>query len=144
MPQARYRVPDEIKDTAEAFYRALSNRNMRAVEDIWAHEPYAAVAGRSGRLRQGWPQVRSYWEDRFGQFGNAKVTVRLRNSVCRAVGDVAWLSGIEVRTVKEDDHVRQEELRMTCVLERRGTNWQIVLYHASEPAERSAELATAS
>jgi hypothetical protein len=43
--------------------------------------------------------------------------------------------------VTEGDEVRMEELRMTAVLERRGTRWQIVLYHASEPATRQSVLA---
>ncbi|MGI8968408.1 MAG: nuclear transport factor 2 family protein [Chloroflexota bacterium] len=141
MGRNRYGVRDEIKDTAEAFYRAVSNKNLKAIDTIWAHEPYASVAGRSGHIRQGWMQVHGYWEQRFQQLGTIYVSARLRNSVCHAVGDVAWLSGTEIRTVKEDEQVRTEELRMTAVLERKGTHWEIVSYHASEPADSLALVA---
>jgi len=145
MAQARYGVRDEIKDTAEDFYRAVSKKNLKAIDEIWAHEKYATVAGRSGQIRLGWPAVRGYWELRFRQLGDTTVNARLRNSICHAVGDVAWLSGTEIRTVLKDGEQRHEELRMTCVMERKGTNWQIVSYHASEPAENHAEeLASAS
>jgi hypothetical protein len=88
--------------------------------------------------------VRGYWETRFGELGDVRVVARLKNAVCHAVGDVAWLSGTEIRTITEGDQTRHEELRMTAVLERRGTGWQIVSYHASEPATSDRELATAS
>jgi ketosteroid isomerase-like protein len=144
MGRARYSVPDEIRDTIEAFYRAVSNKNLRAIDETWAQVPYASVAGRSSQLRQGWPQVRGYWEMRFQQLGSTRVVVRLKGPVVHAIGDVAWVSGTEIRTVTEGESVRQEQLRMTAVFERRGTHWQIVSYHASEPAESAAALASAS
>lgn len=145
MERARYGVRDEVRETAESFYRAVSNKNLRAIDTIWAHERYASVAGRSGQIRQGWPAVRGYWEQRFQQLGDTKVVARLRNSICHAVGDVAWLSGTEIRRVIHGEQVREEQLRMTCVLERKGSHWQIVSYHASEPAQSaSAELRSAS
>lgn len=137
MGRTRYGVRDEIKDTAETFYRAVTAKNLKAIESIWAQVPYAAVAGRSGQIRQGWPAVRGYWEQRFRQLGDIKVVARLTDAVVHAVGDVAWVSGTECRTVTEGDLVRREELRMTCVLERKGTQWEIVSYHASEAAPRS-------
>lgn len=144
MGRTRYGVNDEVKDTATDFYRAVSNKNLKAIEAIWAHERYAAVAGRSGTIRQGWPNVRGYWQERFEQLGDVRVDAKLRNSMCHAVGDVAWLSGTEIRTVTYGDEKRHEELRMTAVLERKGTRWQIVSYHASEPGLRSADRAPAA
>lgn len=144
MGRARYGVHDEIKDTAEAFYRALSSKNLRAIDDIWVHAPYAAVAGRSGEIRQGWAQVQRYWEQRFQQLAGTTVRVRLTRMVCHAVGDVGWLSGTEIRTITEGDDTRVETLRMTCVMERKGMRWQMVAYHASQPADDTAALANAS
>jgi ketosteroid isomerase-like protein len=144
MGSARYSIRDEIKDTAESFYRAVSSKNLKAIDAVWAHEPYAAVAGRSGHLRQGWNSVRSYWEERFVQLGDIKVSARLRNFSCHVVGDVAWLSGTELRAITADGQVRHEELRMTSVMERRGTGWQIVSYHVSEPASQVPELVAVS
>lgn len=144
MGRPRYGIREEVKDTAEAFYRALSNKNLRAVESVWAQVPYASVAGRSGELRQGWDAVRGYWEQRFRLLGDTSVKVKLTSMVCHAVGDIAWFSGIEVRTVTTPDQSWQERLRVTCVLERKGTSWQIVQYHASIPSQQPAALASAS
>jgi len=144
MGRSRYGVRDEIRDTAEELYRAVTNKNLKGIDNVWAHEAYAAVAGRSGHLRQGWANVRGYWEQRFQQLGDIKVVAKLRNFNCHAVGDVAWISGTELRTVTEGEETRHEELRMTAVLERKGSRWQIVSYHASEGAPSSRPLAAAS
>lgn len=141
--RTRYGVREEIRETAESFYRAVSNKNMKAIDNVWAHDAYSAVAGRSGALRQGWEQVRAYWELRFRQLGDVRVSAKLKSPLVHAVGDVAWLSGTEIRTITQGDDVRKEELRMTCVLERRGTGWQIVSYHVSEPAAGVPELVAA-
>lgn len=144
MGRDRYRVPDEVKETAEAFYRAVTSKNLRAIEATWAHTSYAAVAGRSGELRQGWTNVLGYWEQRFRQLGDIKVVAKLQRPLVHAVGDVAWLSGTEIRTITDGSEVRREELRMTAVLERTGTQWAIVSYHASEPARRDESALMAS
>jgi hypothetical protein len=144
MDRTRYGVRDEVMDTAEAFYRAVTNKNLKGIDAAWGHERYASVAGRSGHLRQGWLQVRGYWEKRFGELGDTRVVAQLRKPVCHAVGDVAWLSGTEIRTVTHGEIARREELRMTAVLERKGSGWQIVSYHASEPATNAQDLANAS
>ncbi|MBV9279971.1 MAG: nuclear transport factor 2 family protein [Chloroflexi bacterium] len=144
MERARYGVRDEIRDTVESFYRAVTNKNLKAVDQEWLQVPYAAVAGRSGHIRQGWPAVRGYWEQRFRQLGDVRVSARLRDSIVHAVGDVAWLSGTEIRTITGGEQTRQEVLRMTCVLERVGSRWQIVSYHVSEGAENAGQLQAAS
>lgn len=146
MGRARYGVPDEIRETIESFYRAVSKKNLKGVGDQWAHEPYAAVAGRSSGLQHGWPAVEAYWKRRFSELGPITVKAKLTSPVVRAVGDVAWVSGTEIRTITDGDETRQEHLRMTAVLERRNTNWIIVSYHASEAAipREQQELAPAS
>lgn len=144
MGRTRFGVRDEIKDTTDAFYRALSNRNLKAIAGMWAHEPYAAVAGPSGELHHGWPRVCHFWEQRFEALAGAKVTAKLVNGVCHAVGDVGWISGTERRLIVEDGESWSQDLRVTCVLERQGASWQMVSYHASLPEAGSlaAELAS--
>lgn len=144
MRPVKYGVHDEIKQTAETFYKAISNKNLGAIDTIWAHTPYAAVAGRSSHLRQGWPEVRKYWEERFRDLGEIRVVAKLQRPVVHAVRDVAWLSGTELRTVTDGEHVRREELRMTAVLQRTDDQWQIVSYHASEAAPRTEATLLAS
>jgi hypothetical protein len=142
--RSRYSVREEIKETADAFYRSLSSKNLKAIDTIWAHEPYAAVAGPHGALHQGWPEVRRFWERRFEDLAGTSVKARLSGLVYHAVGDVAWLSGRECRSLSAKGETWEEELRVTCVLERSGTHWQIVSYHASLPAVEDVALAPAS
>jgi ketosteroid isomerase-like protein len=142
MGGARYSVPAEIKETADAFYRAFSNRNLRAIMGQWAQTPYAAVAGPAGQLHHGYDEVCRYWEAKFQRLSGVGLNVRLTGAKCHAIGDVGWLSGIERRTFTSGDSTWQQELRVTCVLERRSSGWQIVSYHASRAAEHAQELAS--
>jgi len=139
-----YGVRDEIRDTLERFYRAISSKNLKGVESALSQAPYTSLAGRKGDILQGWYEIRRYWEQRFRQWDGAKVTTRLTGVACHAIGDVGWISGTEIRTLSDGDQVRQERLRMTSVLERAGTNWQIVSYHVSRPLHEDETLASAS
>ncbi|MGH2447301.1 MAG: YybH family protein [Chloroflexota bacterium] len=138
MGRTRYGVRGEIKGTAESFYRALSTGNLKSIEALWAAEPYAAVAGPAGQLHQGWAGVCEYWKERVARNADDHVAARISGMVTHAVGDVGWFSGTEHLNIRRDGHESDENLRVTCVLERRGTNWQIVSYHASLPVELPA------
>jgi ketosteroid isomerase-like protein len=144
MERTRYSVRDEVRDTAESFYRAVSGRNLKAVEAAWSQAPYAVVAGPSGTLHQGWNRVRAYWEARFRQLQGVELRVRLSEPMAHAVGDVAWISGIERRSMRRDGETLIEDLRMTCVMERSSAGWQIVSYHVSLPQDDLDGLASVS
>jgi len=133
MGRTHYGLRDEIKDATDDFYKALSKRNLKLMEQVWAHVPYASAAGRGGELQQGWSSVRAYWEQRFLQYGDTEMKVRLTRLQCHAAGDIAWLSGVEVRTITTVDGTHEEQLRVTCVLQRDTSGWQLVSYHASLP-----------
>src|SRR5947209_15573937 len=108
MGRARYGVPDEIRETIESFYKAVTKKNLKGVGEQWAHESYAAVAGRSSELQHGWPSVEAYWRRRFSELGPITVRAKLTRPVVRAVGDVAWVSGTEIRTITDGGEQRQE------------------------------------
>ena len=86
MGRARYGVPDEIRETIESFYKAVTKKNLKGVGEQWAHESYAAVAGRSSELQHGWPSVEAYWRRRFSELGPITVRAKLTRPVVRAVG----------------------------------------------------------
>jgi ketosteroid isomerase-like protein len=144
MGGARYSVREELKETAESFYRAVTSRNLKALDALWVRAPYATVAGPSGTIHYGWDRVHLFWDLRFSQLGSAKVSVKLVDAVCHAVGDVGWLSGTERRTVTLEGSSRREDFRMTCILERTGSGWQLVSYHVSLAHEAQPDLASAS
>lgn len=134
MGHGRYSVPGEIRETADRFYRAIAKRNLKAIDALWSHAPYAAVAGPSGGLQQGWDAVSRYWEWRLSNLEPGQPLLHLGNMVCHAVGDVGWFSATERRVFDAPEGKREEEVRVTCVLERTTGGWEIVSYHASLPA----------
>lgn len=144
MGRTRYSVREEIKEAAESFYRALTTKNLKTIDRIWAHEQYVSVVGPHGQVQQGWPGVQQFFVRRFGELVGSKMTVKLLHMVSHVVGDVAWFSGTERRTIAEAETFRQEDLRVTAVLERKSSGWQFVSYHVSLPSAEPEALSVAS
>lgn len=138
MAQTRYGVRDEVKDSIEAFYRAFSHKNVKSLEQAWVQAPYAILAGPQGEIHQGWEQISAFFSQRFDQLEDVKIVAKLANMVCHVVGDVAWLAGTERRVMTSGESQNLEELTVTCVMQRLGTGWQLVSYHASRPSPSPA------
>ena len=76
------------------FDRALSARDIGAMETIWAHEPYViAVHPASKAPIVGWTSVRKSWEATFDRF--AEISVSMQDPQIRINENVAWVVGLE-------------------------------------------------
>ena len=60
---------DRVNAMSQVFMAAIAARDIRAMDKVWAHEPYATFIGPlSTTVVTGWEGVRKAWEMRFGQF----------------------------------------------------------------------------
>ena len=60
---------DSVNTASQVFIAAISARDISAMDEVWAHEPYATFIGPlSTTVVVGWEGVRKAWEMRFGQF----------------------------------------------------------------------------
>jgi hypothetical protein len=59
---------EEVTAATRLFIKAISARDIRAMEKVWAHKPYVTFMGPlSTSIDVGWDNVRRSWEMRFSQ-----------------------------------------------------------------------------
>ena len=67
---------DHVNAASKVFVAAIASRDIRAMDSVWVHEPYATFVGPlSTTIVVGWDGVRKAWEMRFSQFD--RVTISL-------------------------------------------------------------------
>ena len=84
-----------IKAANDAYYRALSARDMRAMEKVWtcAADNMLIAQPANPRVHVGWLAIKRNWEGYWPVFVKYRVTMRV-NKV-NVSGPVAWVHGIE-------------------------------------------------
>ena len=130
---------DDLADVLaanHAFDQALSHRDMRALDALWAHDADVTCIHPSGRaLLVGWEAVRKSWaEGTFRRFGEMNVT--MADPHVRIHGTVAVVVGVEaVRAKRADDGQAVEFQALTTnTYEKRDGRWLMTHHHASRAA----------
>jgi ketosteroid isomerase-like protein len=122
---------DRVNAASQVFIAAISARDIRAMDKVWAHESYVAFMGPlSTTLVVGWDGVRKAWEMRFNQFD--RVTVSLAESHVHTNGNVAWAVGVEkVRLLRKNGDTLSFDAFVTNVFEKRDGLWLMVSHQAT-------------
>jgi len=122
---------DRVNAASQVFIAAIAARDIRAMDKVWAHEPYATFIGPlSTIVVVGWEGVRKAWQMRFGQFD--RVTTSLAESHVRTNGKVAWAVGIEkVQLLRKDGKILSFDAFVTNVFEERDGRWLMVSHQAT-------------
>ena len=124
-----------VKAVEAAFYAALSARDIHAMENVWAREPYiVAVHPVSKMPNIGWAAVRKSFEAVFDRY--SELSVSPKEPHLHIEQGVAWDVGSEsVRgRLKNGDSVSFTNL-MTNIFEKQGDHWVMVEHHASRMPE---------
>ncbi len=122
---------ERVNAASEALIKAISGRDIRAMEKLWAHESYVTFMGPlSTTVVVGWDGVRKAWEMRFGQFAN--VTISLAESHVHTNWDVAWVIGIEkVQLLRKNGDTLSFDAFVTNVFEKQDGRWLMVSHHST-------------
>jgi ketosteroid isomerase-like protein len=128
---------DRVNAASQAFMAAISARDIRAMDKLWAHESYVTFMGPlSTTLVVGWEGVRKAWEMRFSQFD--RVTVSSAESHVHTNGAVAWAVGVEkVRLLRKNGETLGFDAFVTNVFEKRDGLW-LMVSHQATPIFREA------
>jgi len=124
---------EAIKAANQAFYDALSGRDMKAMEAAWANKPYVVIIGpRSKEIGLGYEDaVANYWPRTFDQFSeiDAKLTSIAHIHVD---GKFASVVGTEsaVLQPKAGGEPRKLDLFVTNLFEKDGDRWLMISHHA--------------
>jgi ketosteroid isomerase-like protein len=124
---------DKVKATIDGFHTAISSLDIRKMDDVWAHEPYAMVVNpRDKTVTVGWDVIRKNFEEKVFQFwSELKVTGRDAPTI-HINGATAWATGISVASGKPKaggDAVNAPTFE-SAVFEKRGDRWLIVSWSA--------------
>jgi len=122
---------ERVNAASQVFIAAIAARDIRAMDQVWAHEPYATFIGPlSTNVVFGWDGVRKAWEMRFSQFD--RVTISLAESHVRTNGRVAWAVGIEkVQLLRKNGDILSFDTFTTNVFEERDGRWLMVSHQAT-------------
>ena len=127
-----------VNTASQVFIAAISARDISAMDEVWAQEPYVTFIGPlSTTVVAGWEGVRKAWEMRFGQFN--RVTISLAESHVRTNGKVAWTVGMEkVELLRKDGKTLSFDAFVTNVFENQNGRW-LMVSHQATPIFRGPE-----
>lgn len=120
-----------VKAANQAFYDALSARDVNAMQKVWSSDSDIQNIGpRSKAPDVGWPAIQKNLERTFGMFSELKVT--MEDPRIKLSGSTAWVSGIEraQRKSKAGEAGTGANLGTSIFVKRDG-RWQMVYHHAS-------------
>jgi ketosteroid isomerase-like protein len=128
---------ERVNAASQVFIAAISARDIRAIDKLWAHESYVAFMGPlSTTLVVGWEGVRKAWEMRFSQFD--RVTISVAESHVHTNGKVAWAVGIEkVQLLRKNGETLAFDAFVTNVFEKQNGRW-LMVSHQATPIFREA------
>jgi ketosteroid isomerase-like protein len=126
---------DGVKAATEAFYAALSARDVNAMQKVWANDPDIQNIGpRSKAPEVGWPAIKKNFERTFGVFVELKATIQ--DPRIKLNGSTAWVSGIEkVQRKSKTGEAGSGTNVGTNIFVKRGGRWLMVYHHASAVPE---------
>jgi ketosteroid isomerase-like protein len=129
---------ERVNAAGQVFIAAISARDIRAMEKVWAHEAYTTFIGPlSTTVVVGWDGVKKAWEMRFNQFD--RVTISLAESHIHSNGKVAWTVGVEkVELLRKDGGTLDFDAFVTNVFEEQDGRWLLVSHQAT-PIFRGAK-----
>lgn len=134
LSQEKAQQPSDVNGVnaaSQVFIAAISARDISAMDEVWAQEPYVAFIGPlSTTVVAGWEGVRKAWEMRFGQFD--RVMISLAESHVHINGKVAWTVGTEkVELLRKDGSNLGFHAFVTNVFENHDGRWLMVSHHAT-------------
>jgi ketosteroid isomerase-like protein len=124
---------EQVQAVNEAFYKAISAKDMPRLERLWSYAPYVHVIHpASTDVISGWDAVRHSWEEVFAHY--EQITLAMREPQIRVGHNVAWIVG------QEQFHGRRTGSDLvtfvslaTNVFEKQGDTWRLVHHHGSCP-----------
>lgn len=113
----------------EAFYDALTRRDLPSMERLWFPADWAECIHPGGVALRGWDEVRHSFGLLFT--GGSTVMVAATDVQVRLVGDIAWVSCTEHIAASTDGRIGRSVAHATNLFVRHDGDWRLVVHHAS-------------
>jgi ketosteroid isomerase-like protein len=119
-----------IKAAHQAFYAALTARDLAAMERLWANKPYIVLIAPSSKAPVfGTAAVKNYWQTAFAAFSNVRASSDIVQG--QTDGKLAWIvatEAVEFRT-KAGKPIALKTF-VTHIFEKEGERWLLVSHQS--------------
>ena len=122
---------EAVKAANQSFYKALSARDAKAMEAVWAKKPYVTNVGPSNKMiAVGYADaVSQYWPKAFG--GMSKIAVTPTVAQVQSDGKIAWVVGTEAADLQtKGGQSLRFNIIVTNIFEKDGERWLMVSHQA--------------
>lgn len=123
---------DDIQAANQAYYDALSARDLAAMASVWDQSAEATNIAPPIRpvAHVGWPAIRGNYEQFWGSLSS--LTVTMSDPIITVRGDVAWVHGIEqTRRIALDGAASGGSNYGTSIFIRRDGRWWMMFHQAT-------------
>jgi ketosteroid isomerase-like protein len=122
---------DAVKAANQAFYTALSARDVGAMQKVWSGDADIQNIGpRSKAADVGWNAMKKGFEAVFDNFPELKVS--MEQPRIKINGSTAWVSGIEKAQRKNKSGEASSGANLgPSIFVKQGGRWLMVYHHAS-------------
>ena len=120
---------DALREANGAFYRAVEELNLTAMDGVWLHEAWVRCIHPGWDLLVGWDTVRQSWEQIFS--GTRWLRVTPTSVDVQVVGDVGIVGCAENITATSDGDVGVAVAQATNLFLRTGEGWRLIHHHSS-------------
>jgi ketosteroid isomerase-like protein len=141
--RASAKSSSEIKDIKKinaAYYKALSARDLHAMEAVWtcAADNMLIAPPTNPHVRIGWAAIKRNWEAYWPTFDRFRVSMKV-NKV-KVAGPVAWVHGVETshRRTKTGEVSSSHNYGTNIFVNRTG-GWLMVFHQAAEIRKKPAK-----
>jgi ketosteroid isomerase-like protein len=122
-----------VKAANQAFYAALSARDVGAMQKVWSSDADIENIGPSDKAAGlGWEGVKKSYEGTFAMFPEIKAAMEMEQPRIKINGSPAWVSGVERAQLKNKagEAINVSNLA-TSIFEKKHGGWLMVYHHAS-------------
>ncbi|HSF20057.1 MAG TPA: nuclear transport factor 2 family protein [Vicinamibacteria bacterium] len=116
---------ERVRERNAAFYRALTQLDLDAMERLWLHTDWVRCIHPGWELLIGWRAVRASWEGIFQHTERHRVDVG--DVAIHLSGALGWVSCVE----RIDVRGRVSFTAATNLFQETTDGWRMILHHAS-------------
>jgi ketosteroid isomerase-like protein len=120
---------EALREANGAFYRAVEELNLAAMDRVWLHEGWVRCIHPGWDLLVGWERVRQSWEQIFSDTHWMRVTPT--GIDVQVLGDVGLVGCAENITATSDGDVGVAVAQATNLFLRTGEGWRLMHHHSS-------------
>ena len=120
---------NEPQQALAQFYRAFNTRDLKMIDENFAHSDDVAIDNTLGGIRRGADEPHKMYEGVFKS--PADVHVEFWDYTIHRAGDVFWAVGRERGTYRDGGDVRELNIRTTRIFQLMDGRWRQMHHHGS-------------